>query len=114
MKADGLCKAGCIVAIISSCLFIFGCLMFIVIFMVSALVSSKGYEPVVLSILAIYAIPLLVVIIVQIPTLVLCSKVLKGTAKSKNAAGVVSIIFTGVLGGVLILCGNYQNNGNEE
>ncbi|AHF57164.1 hypothetical protein SERIO_v1c00260 [Spiroplasma eriocheiris] len=44
---------------------------------------------------------------VQIAPIILCSLVLRGHAKSNIAAGVVSLIFSGLIGGILILVGKY-------
>ncbi|AKX33780.1 hypothetical protein SLITO_v1c01120 [Spiroplasma litorale] len=122
MKPDNLCKAGCIVSIIGAAIAMITFVGLTLLFILTAVSgtttptssqnsndlgvgAAAGTAVAIVSVIA--AIFLLALAALQIPTLVLCAKILKGTASSKTAAGVVSIIFSGLIGGILILCGNY-------
>ncbi|AKU79363.1 hypothetical protein [Spiroplasma turonicum] len=117
MRPNNLCKAGCITSIVLSAVTIVSGLILSVVLLTASLnftpdsnnVGADVFAYTVLKVLIIGIIIFIMVIVCfQIPTIIASAKVLRGTAKGKTAAGVLSIIFSGIVGGVLILCGKYE------
>ncbi|MBH8623525.1 hypothetical protein [Spiroplasma sp. hyd1] len=104
-KYDNLCKAGCIISlvfggIIMLWLFIYSIICFISIG-ISVYFTGIGVFTLFCS-------------LAQIFPILLCVNVLKEKAKSHTAAGIVSLIFTGIVGGVLILVGKYEKENKDK
>ncbi|AHF60500.1 hypothetical protein P344_00130 [Spiroplasma mirum ATCC 29335] len=114
-KPDGLCVAGCIVSLVCSGLALLVSFISAIVFFTGAAFAEKvvlGPQPyvdpgIIRSTGIGVGIFLIIFCCVQIAPVILCSLVLRGRAKSNIAAGVVSLIFSGLIGGILILVGKY-------
>ncbi|WHQ36632.1 hypothetical protein [Spiroplasma sp. SV19] len=100
-KPDNLCRAGCILSIIiaSIILGVFIILALLTLMMTTGIFASLG---------VLTAVIYLLIGAVEIAPIVLCTSVLKGKAESHIAAGIVSLIFSFLIGGILILVGKYE------
>ena len=115
-KPDGLCMAGCIVSLVCSGLAMLGLFISAIVFFTGATFADKVInigpqpyiDPGIIKLTGVgMGIFLIIFCCVQIAPIILCSLVLRGQAKSNIAAGVVSLIFSGLIGGILILVGKY-------
>ncbi|KAF0851632.1 MAG: hypothetical protein EIB84_06825 [Spiroplasma poulsonii] len=100
-KPDNLCRAGCILSIVISSIL----LGFFVLCALLAFVMTTGYFA---GFGAMAGIMYLIIGSVQIAPIILCTSVLKGKAESHIAAGIVSLLFSFLIGGILILVGKYE------
>ncbi|ELL44175.1 hypothetical protein [Spiroplasma melliferum] len=94
-KPDNLCRAGCIIAIVLSSLALIG-------LSIGGLMLL-GY--------GVYAAAIIYLIIagVEIVPIIMCNNVLKGKVESNLAAGIIALLFSGLVSGILILIGKYEN-----
>ncbi|WP_308149456.1 hypothetical protein [Spiroplasma sp. AdecLV25b] len=112
-QMDGLCKAGCIVSIISSGIIMLLTIIGAIITLTAlssvetASSTSGGISEVVATTKKITAIFWIVVALLQLLPLFFSINLLRGKANSNIPAGVISLIFSGVIGGILILVGKY-------
>ncbi|AGM26132.1 hypothetical protein SSYRP_v1c05420 [Spiroplasma syrphidicola EA-1] len=102
---DSLCKAGCIVTIvIAAILIVTSITRGASAFAQAHLITSTYYSTVTM----VLGILWFCFAAAQIASILLAVFVLNGKANNHIAAGVVSIILTGIIGGILILVGKYE------
>lgn len=111
-KMDGLCKAGCIVSIVSSGIIILWSLIVGIGGLITLnSVNTSGLWPEGNKILQtaekITAIFLIFIALIQLLPLFFTINLLRGKANSNIPAGVLALIFSGIIGGILILVGKY-------
>lgn len=111
-KMDGLCKAGCIVSIVSSGIIILWALIVGIGGLIALnSVNTSGLGPEGNKILQtgekITAILLIFIALIQLLPLFFTINLLRGKANSNIPAGVLALIFSGIIGGILILVGKY-------
>ncbi|AKU79999.1 hypothetical protein [Spiroplasma turonicum] len=124
MKLDKLCKAGCIVTISLASVILFLNLVNILLLainfnkidkdLIRIFGDSNNIESIDRGLKILKVIFYIISITFCIPTIVLTAYALKGNLKSIILPSVLSIIFAGIIGGVLMLCGKYKNHENEE
>ncbi|WP_342276478.1 hypothetical protein [Spiroplasma endosymbiont of Nebria brevicollis] len=104
-QMDGLCKAGCIVSIISSGIII----LMTIIYGIGALtvLNSIENDNITQAAKKIVVGFCVVVGLLQLLPLFFSINLLRGKANSNILAGVIALIFSGVIGGILILVGKY-------
>lgn len=100
-KPDNLCRAGCIIAIVISSLALIGFSIGGLILLVTGTMSYGFYM--------VTGIFYLIIAGIKIIPIIMCNNVLKGKAESNLAAGVIALIFSGLISGLLILIGKYEN-----
>ncbi|AKU79266.1 hypothetical protein [Spiroplasma turonicum] len=115
MRPDGISKAGAIVSIVFAGLIIFVSILCALAFGITAIAASSaqenknGYSGATAAVASTVIIVFFIIYAsIQIPTIVLCSLMLKGKLKSNIAPGVVALILSGLIGGILILCGKME------
>ncbi|WP_375317585.1 hypothetical protein [Spiroplasma endosymbiont of Virgichneumon dumeticola] len=107
-QMDGLCKAGCIVSIISSGIIMLLTIIGAIITLTAlssvetASSTSGGISEVVATTKKITAIFWIVVALLQLLPLFFSINLLRGKANANIPAGVISLFFSGVIGGILI------------
>ncbi|WP_338988804.1 hypothetical protein [Spiroplasma endosymbiont of Seladonia tumulorum] len=99
-KPDNLCRAGCIIAIVISSLALIGFSIGGLMLLVTGTMSYGFY-----MVTGIF----LIIAGIEIIPIIMCNNVLKGKAESNLAAGVIALIFSGLISGLLILIGKYEN-----
>ncbi|AGM25074.1 hypothetical protein [Spiroplasma chrysopicola] len=104
-EPDNLCKAGCIVTIVFAAILIVTFIAKGANALVQAHIVSNVYYSTNAIVLGIIW---FCFALAQIASILLAVFVLNGKASNHIAAGVVSIIFTGIIGGILILVGKYE------
>ncbi|PQP78240.1 hypothetical protein C6B38_07315 [Spiroplasma sp. ChiS] len=92
-KRDNLCRAGCIIAIV----------------LLSLALIRLSIGDLMLLGYGVYASAIIYLIItgVEIVPIIMCNNVLKGKVESNLAAGIIALLFSGLVSGILI--GKYEN-----
>lgn len=106
---DGLCKAGCIISIISAVSIMLISIIVVILFSVLNLNFIKfNYDETIKIFNYVISVMIIIADLTQILTLVFCISLLRGKARSQIPAGILSGMFSGWLGGILILVGKYE------
>lgn len=112
-QMDTLCKAGAIISIIGSGLIILGSLIWGILWLTLDFnITNTNLTPEQMDYLRMFrkisAAMIIIMGVIQILPLYFCINLLRGKASSNIPAGVLSLIFSGLIGGILILVGKYQ------